>query len=98
MLATTLATAWSQARIRGFGSSAAFAASLPDRRILSITLFAEQPGYFDHDQYSLLRALCADVVFGIEKLFLERRRFAAEEARLSGRTVALEDLVKSLNG
>ena len=80
-LRNDIANPWSAASIAdGFGSSAAFAASLPDKRILSITLFAEQPGYFDHDQYSLLRALCADVVFGIEKLFLERRRFAAEEA------------------
>jgi PAS domain S-box-containing protein len=80
-LRNDIANPWSAAAIvDGFGSSATFAATLPDGRILSMTLFAEQPGYFDHDQYTLLRALCSDVVFGIEKLFLERRRLSAEEA------------------
>ena len=80
-LRNDIANPWSAAAIAdGFGSSATFAAALPDDRVLSVAMFAEQPGYFDHDQYSLLRALCGDVVFGIEKLLLERRRLTAEEA------------------
>jgi PAS domain S-box-containing protein len=80
-LRTDAENPWSgPATIDGFGSSASFSAALPDSRRLSVTLFAQEPGYFDHDQYVLLRSLCADVAFALDKLYLERRRFAVEEA------------------
>ena len=94
-LRNDIANPWSSAAIAdGYGSCASFSGVLPDATLLSITLFSQEVGHFDHDQYELLRALCDDVVFALDKLFLERRRLAAEEA-LEASEVAYRRLFQS---
>lgn len=71
---------WSgAAAAEGFRSSASFSCGR-GRTLGSVTFFASERGFFDQDQVDLLRMLRDDVSFSIEKLALDRKRLAAEEA------------------
>lgn len=79
-LAHDLVNPWSSAADEGLASSATFSSARPGGDIVSITLFGPAPGFFDQDQYALLGALRSAIGFALEKLSLDARRLAAEEA------------------
>lgn len=74
-------SAWSTAVLsEGFRSSAAFTVGGPDSIRASVTLLSRAPGFFDDDQLGLIEVLRDEVSFALERIGLDRKRLAAEEA------------------
>lgn|GEM_PF-2694433 len=64
----------------GFGSSVALSVVNAGTPMTTVTLYANDPGFFDADQVLLLRSLRNDIAYGLEKLTLDAKRLSAEEA------------------
>jgi PAS domain S-box-containing protein len=63
---------------RGYRSSGVFPIKAGDRLVGHISLYADEPGFFDKDEILLLNELAMDIGFACETHNLELRRQAAE--------------------
>lgn len=74
---------WAPAAAAGeFGSCATLASGEPEGQMVELTLFAKEPGHFDTDQIALLSVVRSSLGFAVQRITLDRKRLAAEEALL----------------
>ena len=79
---------------RGYHGSAGLPLRFKGKVIGTLTLYSEEPNYFDSDQLALLEEMSVDMSFALENFEREALRKQAEEER----TNALLKLKKSLDG
>jgi len=74
---------WREAALkRGFRCAAGLPLRFGDKVIGALTLYADEPGFFDADQLNLLEEIATDVSFALNSIAHEAERSAAE-ARLA---------------
>jgi len=84
---------WREAALkRGFRGGAGLPLRFGSKVIGALTLYADEPGFFDADQLSLLEEMAADISFALDGFERETLRRQAEE----GRETALLRLRKAL--
>jgi len=70
---------WREAALqRGFRCAAGLPLRFGDKVIGALTLYADEPGFFDADQLNLLEEMATDVSFALNNIAHEAERSAAE--------------------
>jgi PAS domain S-box-containing protein/putative nucleotidyltransferase with HDIG domain len=86
---------WREAALkRGFHGSAGLPLRFKGKAIGTLTLYSDEPNYFDSDQLALLEEMSLDISFALDNFEREALRQHAEEER----AIALTKLKKSLDG
>ncbi len=86
---------WREAALkRGFHGLAGLPLRFKGKVIGTLTLYSEEPNYFDSEQLDLLEEMSVDISFALDNFEREASRQLAEEER----TAALTKLKKSLDG